>query len=99
MTLVAAARTNFLAQNSNRITVEHLADATDCVQDAITTLTKLARMGYCDKSANGIVKSLSQIAQELDCMRQRSRAEHNASAALASFLSATVFQCPAALTN
>jgi hypothetical protein len=84
---------------NEQIQAEYLADASDCIQDAILTLTKLHRMGLNGIQMENTLKLLSKATSDLDLIRMQARTNQNNSASLATFLSGTVFQCQAILTN
>jgi hypothetical protein len=85
--------------DKDQMTIEYLADATDCVQDAITTLTKLLRIGMGEEKTQNIIKNLSEIAHDLDGLRQKNHISLTSSANLAAYLSSNVFQCQPSSPN
>lgn len=81
-------------QNSisgDQIIIEHLADAVDCIRDAITTLGKLNKMESGEKFSCDSMRKLSEIAECLENKRGQFKID-NQSFSLNDFFSSLAAQ-------
>ncbi len=85
--------------SKEQLTVEYLGDASDCLRDAISTLTKLARLGHQDDRIPLLIRNLGAEAQALEDMRQQCRVTQDHSGFFPAALTSLVYPCQSAQTN